>query len=69
MPTGAPITAVDAGKSFNAALSAVQVLARAHPELDERLVAYHEDLRAGVGEDSRGLHERGTPAYRESMGE
>jgi len=29
MPTGAPIVAVDAGKSFNAGLSAAQVLARA----------------------------------------
>jgi 5-(carboxyamino)imidazole ribonucleotide mutase len=67
MPTGAPITAVDAGKSFNAALSAVQVLARANPELEGLLEEYHEDLREGVGEASRGLHERGTVAYRESM--
>jgi 5-(carboxyamino)imidazole ribonucleotide mutase len=67
MPQGAPLTAVDAGKSFNAALSAVQILARQHPELEERLVAYHDDLRQGVGEDSRGLHELGTPAYHEQM--
>ena len=65
MPTGAPIVAVDAGKSFNAALSAVQVLARAHPELEERLLAYHEDLTGEVGRVSRELHERGTPAFRE----
>jgi 5-(carboxyamino)imidazole ribonucleotide mutase len=67
MPKGAPITAVDAGKSFNAALSAVQILARQHPELEEALVEYHEGLQQGVGEDSRGLHELGTPAYREQM--
>ncbi|WP_255196719.1 5-(carboxyamino)imidazole ribonucleotide mutase [Halorarius litoreus] len=67
MPTGAPITAVDAGKSFNAALSAVQILARQYEELEERLVEYHEALQQGVGEDSRGLHELGTPAYRERM--
>ncbi|WP_255150449.1 5-(carboxyamino)imidazole ribonucleotide mutase [Halorarius halobius] len=67
MPQGAPITAVDAGKSFNAALSAVQVLAREHGELEQRLVDYHEDLQQGVGEDSRRLHELGTPAYRERM--
>ncbi|AGN00724.1 phosphoribosylaminoimidazole carboxylase, catalytic subunit [Salinarchaeum sp. Harcht-Bsk1] len=67
MPQGAPLTAVDAGKSFNAALSAVQILARQHEELEERLVAYHDDLRQGVGEDSRGLHELGTPAYHEQM--
>jgi 5-(carboxyamino)imidazole ribonucleotide mutase len=67
MPQGAPLTAVDAGKSFNAALSAVQILARQHEELEDRLVEYHDDLRQGVGEDSRGLHELGTPAYHEQM--
>jgi 5-(carboxyamino)imidazole ribonucleotide mutase len=64
MPTGAPIVAVDAGKSFNAALSAAQILARKHPGLRERLVAYHEDLKAEVGEVSRDLHELGTPGFR-----
>jgi len=65
MPTGAPMTAVDAGKSFNAALSAVQVLAREHGELRDRLVAYHEELQTGVGEVSRELHEAGTETFRE----
>jgi len=64
MPTGAPIVAVDAGKSFNAALSAVQVLAREHDELAARLVAYHEALQQGVGEVSRELHESGTARFR-----
>jgi len=64
MPSGAPITAVDAGKSFNAALSAVQVLAREHDELEERLVEYHEELQQGVGEVSRTLHESGTERFR-----
>jgi 5-(carboxyamino)imidazole ribonucleotide mutase len=68
MPTGAPMTAVDAGKSFNAALSAVQVLAREHEQLRERLVEYHEDLQTGVGEVSRELHEAGTEAFRERRG-
>jgi 5-(carboxyamino)imidazole ribonucleotide mutase len=63
MPQGAPLVAVDAGKSFNAALSAVQVLARGHPELEDRLRAYHEDLQTGVARVSRDLHERGTPAF------
>ncbi|GAB3684914.1 5-(carboxyamino)imidazole ribonucleotide mutase [Salinarchaeum chitinilyticum] len=67
MPQGAPLTAVDAGKSFNAALSAVQILARQHSELEERLLEYHDDLRQGVGEDSRDLHEMGTPAYYDQM--
>ncbi|WP_254537750.1 5-(carboxyamino)imidazole ribonucleotide mutase [Halomarina litorea] len=65
MPTGAPIVAVDAGKSFNAALSAVQMLAREHGELEDRLVDYHEDLQADVGRVSRALHESGTAAFRE----
>ncbi len=65
MPIGAPITAVDAGKSFNAALTATQILAREHVELRKRLVAYHERLQAEVGTVSRELHELGTPGFRE----
>jgi len=68
MPTGAPIVAVDAGKSFNAALSAAQILAREHPELRERLIAYHDDLRAEVARTSRQLHELGTPGFRDQDG-
>jgi 5-(carboxyamino)imidazole ribonucleotide mutase len=63
MPQGAPIVAVDAGKAFNAALTAVQVLARKHPELDERLQAYHDELQEGVADVSRRLHDRGTRAF------
>ena len=66
MPTGAPIVAVDAGKSFNAALSAVQILARGYPELEERLEAYHYDLQDDVGEVSRRLHKEGTDNFREN---
>ncbi|MFC7155204.1 5-(carboxyamino)imidazole ribonucleotide mutase [Halomarina halobia] len=65
MPTGAPITAVDAGKSFNAALSAVQILARRHDELEERLIEYHERLQSSVGRVSRTLHESGTERFRD----
>jgi len=65
MPQGAPIVAVDAGKSFNAALSAVQILAGQHDDLRERLVEYHEDLQEGVADVSRRLHEQGTPEFRE----
>ncbi|MFC4248875.1 5-(carboxyamino)imidazole ribonucleotide mutase [Natribaculum luteum] len=60
MPTGAPIVAVDAGKSFNAALSAAQILARQHEPVRERLAAYHEQLQGEVGDVSRELHDRGT---------
>ena len=65
MPQGAPLTAVDAGKSFNAALSAAQLLSRSYPELRERLVEYHDGLQGGVAEVSRDLHELGTPAFKE----
>jgi 5-(carboxyamino)imidazole ribonucleotide mutase len=68
MPTGAPIVAVDAGKSYNAALSAVQILARAHPELVDRLEASHADLRAGVADVSRDLHDLGLDDFRERHG-
>src|SRR6056297_3498798 len=50
MPTGAPLIAVDAGKSFNAALSAAQVLAREHDAIEERLLSYHRDLKGGVAD-------------------
>jgi 5-(carboxyamino)imidazole ribonucleotide mutase len=66
MPTGAPIVAVDAGKSFNAGLSAAQLLASEHDELAERLVDYHEELESEVGTVSRELHEQGIEVFRES---
>ncbi|WP_181685909.1 AIR carboxylase family protein [Halorhabdus salina] len=66
MPQGAPLVAVDAGKSFNAALSAVQLLARKHLELRERLVDYHNGLQQAVGDVSRELHERGTTAFEDN---
>jgi 5-(carboxyamino)imidazole ribonucleotide mutase len=65
MPTGAPIVAVDAGKSFNAGLSAAQVLAREHDEIGERLVDYHEDLKGGVADVSADLHDLGIDGFRD----
>jgi len=65
MPQGAPIVAVDAGKSFNAALSAVQILAREHDSLRERLVDYHETLKDDVAVTSRDLHELGTEEFKQ----
>jgi len=63
MPQGAPIVAVDAGKSFNAALSATQILAREHTELRERLLDYHEGLKEDVAAVSRELHSGGTDGF------
>ncbi|MFW5940093.1 MAG: 5-(carboxyamino)imidazole ribonucleotide mutase [Halolamina sp.] len=64
MPTGAPITAVDAGKSYNAALSAAQILAREYPAVRERLVALHDERREGVGDVSAALHDLGVSGFR-----
>ncbi|MFC6732297.1 MULTISPECIES: 5-(carboxyamino)imidazole ribonucleotide mutase [unclassified Haladaptatus] len=63
MPTGAPIVAVDAGKSFNAALSAAQILARSSSALERKLVEYHESLQGDVAAVSRKLHDSGTPGF------
>lgn len=63
MPTGAPIVAVDAGKSFNAGLSAAQILSRAHPELKDELVGYHDELRQEVGEISARLYKEGVTEF------
>ncbi|NHX36405.1 MULTISPECIES: 5-(carboxyamino)imidazole ribonucleotide mutase [Halolamina] len=65
MPTGAPITAVDAGKSYNAALSAAQILAREYPEVRDRLEALHDERREGVGDVSASLHDLGVRGFRE----
>jgi len=65
MPTGAPITAVDAGKSFNAGLSAAQILSREHDDIEQALVEYHDSLQGGVGEVSKSLHDLGIDGFRE----
>jgi len=64
MPTGAPIVAVDAGKSYNAALSAAQVLAREHDAVEERLIDLHEKQKAGVADVSTALHDLGLDGFR-----
>jgi 5-(carboxyamino)imidazole ribonucleotide mutase len=69
MPQGAPLVAVDAGKSFNAALSAAQLLARQHDQLRERLLEYHEDLVEDVAVTSRQLHDLGTEGFRRHRGD
>lgn len=65
MPLGAPIVAVDAGKSYNAALSAVQILARGHEDLRDRLLERHTELQDEVADVSRRLHDSGTQAFRD----
>jgi len=63
MPTGAPLVAVDAGKSFNAVLSAVQFLSLRHEELVDRLNDYHRSLREEVGRVSQELHRTDSDQY------
>lgn len=65
MPRGAPIVAVDAGKSYNAALSAAQILARSHTALWERLLERHTELQDDVATTSQRLHDVGTRAFLE----
>ena len=65
MPTGAPIVAVDAGKSFNAGLSAAQILAREHGWLEDQLVEYHDALVSDVAATSASLHDDGVDAFRD----
>ncbi|WP_253738484.1 5-(carboxyamino)imidazole ribonucleotide mutase [Halohasta salina] len=65
MPSGAPITAVDAGKSFNAGLSAAQIISREHEEIEGALVEYHDSLQGGVGEVSKDLHDLGIDGFRD----
>ncbi|MFD1642270.1 5-(carboxyamino)imidazole ribonucleotide mutase [Halohasta litorea] len=65
MPTGAPITAVDAGKSFNAGLSAAQIISREHATIEEALVEFHDSQLSEVGEVSQALHDLGIDGFRE----
>jgi len=65
MPTGAPLVAVDAGKSFNAVLSAVQFLSLRDDELADRLTEYHDELRGNVADVSREMHDGGAEAFRD----
>jgi len=68
MPTGAPLTAVDAGKSFNAGLSAGQIIAREHEAIEQALIDYHDSLQGGVGDVSEALHDLGIDGFRERDG-
>ncbi len=66
MPTGAPITVVDAGKSYNAGLSAAQILAIGDEQLRDRLLDLHDAQSEDVATVSKSLHEQGTRTFRES---
>ncbi len=65
MPTGAPIVAVDAGKSYNAALSAAQILAVSDDDLRTELATLRDRRRTDVATVSERLHRLGTPGFRD----
>ncbi|MFC7073990.1 5-(carboxyamino)imidazole ribonucleotide mutase [Halovenus rubra] len=69
MPQGAPLVAVDAGKSFNAALSAVQMLSRQHEELRNALEEYHDGLQESVAHVSEDLHSMGVESFNDRQDE
>ena len=68
MPTGAPLVVVDAGKSYNAGLSAAQMLAVRDPDLRERIADLRDERRADVARVSRELHDRGVDGFRADEG-
>jgi 5-(carboxyamino)imidazole ribonucleotide mutase len=68
MPTGAPLVAVDAGKSYNAGLSAAQVLAVSDPDLRERIAGLRDERRTDVARVSRRLHDLGVDGFRADEG-
>jgi 5-(carboxyamino)imidazole ribonucleotide mutase len=64
MPGGVPVATVGIGNAKNAGLLAVRILAAGDPELQKKMLAYQEDLRAlaeSKGEAVR-AHSTGSPA-------
>jgi 5-(carboxyamino)imidazole ribonucleotide mutase len=55
MPSGVPVAAVSLDGAVNAALLAVEILALTRHELQEKLVAYRDRMRAAISEDSEAL--------------
>ncbi|MFQ5907939.1 MAG: 5-(carboxyamino)imidazole ribonucleotide mutase [Thermoplasmata archaeon] len=55
MPPGVPVAAVSLDGAVNAALLAVEILALSQRELQEKLVAYRDRMRAAISRDSEAL--------------
>ena len=62
MPAGVPVATVSVGGARNAGLLAVRILAAGDPALQERMVAFQEDLRATA--QQKGQVVRGESARR-----
>tara|TARA_B110000116_G_C16711312_1_gene524597 strand:+ start:242 stop:847 length:606 start_codon:yes stop_codon:yes gene_type:complete len=63
MPKGAPILTVDSASSYNAGLSAVQILSCKYPELIEGLLELHSQRQESVVSASIELHKQGLSSY------
>ena len=65
MPPGIPVgtMAIGSGGARNAGIFAVQILALAFPELDEKLQAYKKRMSDGVAEKAARLNEVGYENY------
>ena len=65
MPPGIPVgtMAIGSGGARNAGIFAVQILALAHPELEEKLQAYKKKMSDGVAEKAARLKEVGYENY------
>lgn len=57
MPPGIPVAAVGLDRGDNAALLALEILALADEELEERLALHRRKLAEWVMEDNRALHD------------
>ncbi|MBN2625045.1 MAG: 5-(carboxyamino)imidazole ribonucleotide mutase [Spirochaetales bacterium] len=52
MPKSIPVATVGVNNSYNGAMLAVQMLALAHPELKEKLIAFRRDMKESFIKDN-----------------
>jgi len=55
MPPGIPVATVGINGALNAGILAVQMMATGNPELQEKLVAYKENLKSKIVEANQEL--------------
>lgn len=57
MPSGIPVATVGVNGGENAGILALQILAIKYPEIEKRLQAYKEEMRAKINADDSALQE------------
>ena len=67
MPRGIPVATVAIGNAANAGLLAVRMLAATRPQLQQRLLAYHDDMRDSVLGAATKLEQQGHRKYLAGM--